>query len=63
MISVEETVVFYSDLSDIINLVVVSRTFSVVNYKIRTALPIDDVDAYSYTLYILWRKHTVKYKL
>lgn len=53
MISVEETVVFYSDLSDIINLVVVSRTFSVVNYKIRTALAIDDVDAYSYTLYIL----------
>lgn len=53
MISVEETVVFYSDLSDIINLVVVSCTFSVVNYKIRTALPIDDDDAYSYTLYIL----------
>lgn len=62
MISVEETVVFYSDLSDI-NLVVVFCTFSVVNYKIRTALPIDDNDAYSYTFYILWRKHTVKYKL
>lgn len=56
MISVVETVVFYSDLSDIINLVVVSRTFSVVNYKIRTAIFIDDdddADVYSYTLYIL----------
>lgn len=53
MISVEETVVFYSDLSDIINLVVVFCTFSVVNYKVRTALPIDDDDAYSYTFYLL----------
>lgn len=51
MISVVETVVFYSDLLDTVNLVVLSCTFS-VNHKIRTVLFIDD-DVDSYTLYIL----------